>query len=138
LTPTARTDPAALETVESFWRTLGMRTCRTSAEEHDRRLADISHLPHAVAAALVTLQDEASLALSGKGFLDITRIAGGDGGLWRDILADNRDNVRQSLARFREQLEELERLLEPGRADALQEWLDRAAHKRETMKERLE
>src|SRR3954470_12781676 len=45
-TPTARTDPAALDEVENFWRILGMNVTRLSPEEHDRRLADVSHLPH--------------------------------------------------------------------------------------------
>jgi len=44
------------------------------------RASDISHLPHLVAAALVSMQDEESLKVIGRGFLDMTRIAAGDGG----------------------------------------------------------
>lgn len=134
LTPTAQTDPAALKQVESFWSTLGMRTCRISPQEHDRRLADVSHLPHALAAALVATADQSSVALAGKGFHDMTRIAAGDGGLWRDILSDNRDNVRHSIGRLKEQLDLLLTLLEDGQADALRDWLDQAAEHRQKMK----
>jgi hypothetical protein len=79
-TPTDRTDPAALEQTEAFWRRLEMRVRRVSPEDHDRLICDVSHLPHAVAAALVTLQRDDALDLAGKGFMDATRIAGGDGG----------------------------------------------------------
>jgi prephenate dehydrogenase len=129
-TPTPATDPAALEQVESFWRLLGMQVARLSPEEHDRRLADISHLPHAVAAALVATQDPASLPLAGQGFRDATRIAAGDPALWRDILVDNRDNLRDSLLRFRRHLDDLLAHLDSADPDATRAWLQTAADRR--------
>jgi prephenate dehydrogenase len=131
VTPGERSDPGALEKVESFWRLLGMRTVRVSPEEHDRRLADVSHLPHALAAALVAMQEEGSFDLAGKGFTDTTRIAGGDGGLWRDILLDNRDNVLASIERLNGQLAKLSASLHAGDGDAVKAWLDGAAQRRE-------
>ena len=92
-TPDGETDGAALENVESFWRLLGMRVRRLSPDDHDRLIADVSHLPHALAAALVSMQADEGIDLCGRGFLDSTRIAAGDGVLWRDILLDNRDNL---------------------------------------------
>lgn len=132
-TPTPRTDPQALSQVESLWQSLGMRTTRLSPEEHDRILADVSHLPHLLAAALVAMQEDAAFALCGKGFLDMTRIAGGDPGLWRDILVDNRENVRQSLAQLRASLKALDQLLETGTGDELEAWLRHATERRERM-----
>lgn len=132
-TPTARTDPAALNQVEEFWAALGMQVTRLSPEEHDRRLADISHLPHAVAAALVKTQDFASFPLAGQGFRDATRIAAGDAGLWRDILVDNRDNLRDSLRRFRQHLDELLATLDSADADAVKTWLEDAATRRQRL-----
>src|SRR5207245_255442 len=93
VTPGEDTVPAAADRVERFWRELGMRTVRVGPAEHDRLLAAVSHLPHAVAAALVAVQPEGAMALAGKGFMDSTRIAGGDPGLWRDIFIDNRENL---------------------------------------------
>jgi prephenate dehydrogenase len=131
VTPTPQTAPAALETVEEFWETLGMRTCRLSPSEHDRRLADVSHLPHALAAALVAMQDKGSFALSGKGFLDMTRIAAGDGALWRDILLDNQDNVRRSVQRLQKQLDQMLALMDSNQHEALREWLDQVGARRQ-------
>ena len=130
VTPTDRTDPAALTTVEQFWQALGMTTTRMSADDHDRLICDVSHLPHAVAAALIAMQPDAALPLAGKGFLDTTRIAGGDGALWGDILHDNADNLADSLTRFRAQLDELQKRLDPGQRDQLADWLNQAAARR--------
>jgi prephenate dehydrogenase len=131
ITPDESTGPEALVAVEAFWAKLGMRTLRMSAAEHDRRVADISHLPHALAAALVAMQERESLALAGKGFADATRIAAGDGGLWRDIFLDNRDNLRASLNRLRGSVDEMLACLGSDQAEDLKAWLDAAAAKRE-------
>jgi len=133
MTPTAETDPSVLEQVEAFWRLIGMRTCRMSPEAHDRALAEVSHLPHALAAALVTMQSPEALELAGKGFLDTTRIAGGDGGLWRDIFQDNAPNVRAALARLRGLLDDFERLLDLAKGEELRQWLDAAAARRQAL-----
>ncbi|MGB7158968.1 MAG: prephenate dehydrogenase [Tepidisphaeraceae bacterium] len=130
LTPTDATDRDALASVDAFWRELGMRTTTLSPDEHDRLICDVSHLPHALAAALVTMQDDAALPLAGKGFLDATRIAGGDGNLWRDIFLDNRDNLADALRRFRGTLDDFLTLLDPAHAEPLARWLDHAAARR--------
>jgi prephenate dehydrogenase len=132
-TPTPATDRQALEQVESFWKGLGMRVTRLAPEEHDRMLAEVSHLPHALAAALVHLPGDAALGLAGKGFLDATRIAGGDGALWRDIFLDNRDHLRAALQNTQKQIEHLMELLQTEQGEALRQWLDQAAGRREAL-----
>jgi prephenate dehydrogenase len=127
VTPGQTTGAAGLERVTDFWKQLGMRVTQLAPDEHDRLVADISHVPHAVAAALVAMQSDAALALAGRGFLDATRIAGGDGGLWRDILVDNRDNVRGGIERLQGQLAELLKWVDAKDGQALKDWLDRAA-----------
>lgn len=134
-TPTNSTDNAVLRRVESFWQELGMRVTRLSPDDHDRLLADVSHLPHALAAALVAMQQDQAFPLAGKGFLDATRIAAGDGGLWRDILLDNSDNLRDSLRRLRGHLDRLETMLDPQKSEELRHWLESAAQKRRGWKQ---
>jgi prephenate dehydrogenase len=130
-TPDSRTQPEALEKVESFWKLLSMRVRRLTPEAHDRLIGDVSHLPHAVAAALVHAQTDDALALAGKGFLDTTRVAAGDAGLWRDILLDNRDNLRAGIGRLRRDLDRLIALLEGSDSEGLRSWLESAAKRRE-------
>lgn len=129
-TPTARTDFTALYKVESFWQELGMRVTRLSPDDHDRLLADVSHLPHALASLLVLSAAQQALPLAGKGFLDTTRIAAGDAGLWRDIFLDNRDNLRVSITKLRQRLEELEQALARGDAQVVHSLLAAAAERR--------
>jgi prephenate dehydrogenase len=130
VTPTDRSDPQAAADIESFWKMLGMRTIRVSPADHDRRMAQISHLPHALAAILVAAADDEALQLAGKGFLDVTRIAAGDGALWRDILVDNRDNMRECISRLKTELDKLGALLEPGSGEELRAFLDEAGGRR--------
>ena len=133
VTPTPRTDAGALRRVVEFWQALGMTTTTLSPEDHDRHLAEISHLPHALAAALVEMQTDTALPLAGKGFLDATRIAGGDGALWRDILLDNADHVRAALGRLREELDRVDGLIDPSKAAELEAWLNHASARREKL-----
>ena len=69
---------------------LGMRCFAMDAAEHDRRLAIISHLPHAAAFALAGVAAETGdpmlARLVGGGFRDTTRIAASAPALWTDIL----------------------------------------------------
>jgi prephenate dehydrogenase len=113
-----------------------MRITRLDPARHDALLADVSHLPHAVAAALVVMQEDEALGLCGKGFLDLTRIASGDGGLWRDILLDNRDDVRQSIGRLIQTLQGFDQLLEKGDSEAVKAWLEKAVARRQSAIER--
>jgi prephenate dehydrogenase len=138
VTPTDSTDPKAIEKVEQFWRLLKMKTVRMTPEEHDRLTADISHLPHAIAAALVRVQSPQSLQLAARGFLDSTRIAAGDSALWRDILLENRDNLRSGITRLQDQLQQLLNLLDRNDATAVQEWLKVASSSRSSMKKTSE
>ncbi|HUB26571.1 MAG TPA: prephenate dehydrogenase [Tepidisphaeraceae bacterium] len=130
ITPTPSTNPSALAGVESFWRLLGMQIRRMTPEEHDRRLAFISHLPHALAAALVNIEPADAMALAGKGFMDATRIAAGDAALWRDILLDNRDNLLTALSHLQGEIADLKTILTHGDDQLLLDWLHRAAAKR--------
>ena len=132
-TPLASTDPKALEDIEAFWKMLGMRISRLAPDEHDRILAEVSHLPHAVAAALVAMQSEKGLSLCGPGFRDATRIAAGDPGLWRDIFIDNKQSLSASLRRLRDELDQLQQKLDDGDAKAIEQWLDAAARRRKSL-----
>lgn len=130
VTPTPSTDPSAVDRVEAFWTGLGMRVVRHDPKTHDRLVAWISHLPHAVAAAVVGVQTEASLDLRGKGWTDTTRIAAGDAKLWRDIFMENRENLIDAIGQLNAELSELVQLLRSGNANAVQDWLSRRAQRR--------
>jgi prephenate dehydrogenase len=136
LTPTGSTDRAVLERVEGFWQSLGMWTVQMPPASHDRALARVSHLPHAAAAVLMRLTDEATQDLAGPGFVDVTRIAGGDPAMWRDIFRTNRDAMLAALDELDAGLAEFRKLLEADDADALRDWLADAQSARHAMIDR--
>lgn len=133
LTPTDRTDREALARVERLWRAVGAEVRMLDAASHDAILARTSHLPHAVAAALVEVLEGGDAPFVGTGFSDATRIAGGDPTLWVDILMSNREAVLTAASRFQGRLDQLVRALEECDAEAVRTFLTRARDRRENL-----
>jgi prephenate dehydrogenase len=79
---------------------------------HDRRAAQISHLPHLLAVALVNSTTPETQKLAGGGFRDMTRIASGSPELWTEILSANADAVARELHQFTSGLRKLKGLLQ--------------------------
>lgn len=132
VTPTARTDKAAVSDVVAFWDALGACTHTLSPSRHDAVLARVSHLPHAVACALVLLsQAGRSNAFAGPGFGDTTRIASGDPALWRDIFSTNRTATLAALRALERELARFRRAVASEDEKALETWLARAKSIRE-------
>lgn len=104
VTPGPRTRDVETKEAADFWRSLGAEVLLMRPAAHDRLVAAISHLPHLVAAALAASTPEAALGQAARGWLDTTRVAGGDPELWRDIFATNRANLLAALARFEKTL----------------------------------
>ena len=105
LTPTAATDPAATLKVRALWTALGAEVLEMAADEHDRVLAETSHLPHLLAFSLVdTLARQGDsvdiFRYAAGGFRDFTRIASSDPLMWHDIFLENQGAVLQALDLF--------------------------------------
>ena len=132
LTPTGQTDPAALETVAHLWRLTGADVCSMEPGHHDRIFAEISHLPHAVAYALVhavgtaDVEGENVLSYTAGGFRDFTRIASSDPIMWRDIALMNREALLKSIDGFSASLAELRRRIDSSDQAGLTEFFTTA------------
>ena len=91
----------ALEKLTAFVRALGAEPRSVSADEHDRMLAFLSHLPQLTASALMQVVGSAvgadGLALAGRGLADTTRLASSPPDIWRDIAATNADELGPAL-----------------------------------------
>jgi prephenate dehydrogenase len=111
LTPTAKTPPAAVQGVRSFWQALGAEVRVMSPAEHDRALALTSHLPHLLAAALAGVLPDEWRDLTATGFRDTTRVAGGDPEIWTPILQHNRQAVLAALEMLEDRLGNFRRAL---------------------------
>ncbi len=114
VTPTRRTRPDTVRDAAAFWTALGADVIAMNPEAHDEALAEVSHLPHLVAAVIAQSTPKAHLPIAASGWRDTTRIAAGDAQLWTEILLDNRPNVLKSLARFEKTLAGVRAALERG------------------------
>ncbi len=131
ITPIPETPPTTAERVENLWRSLGMRTLRMDPRDHDRAVAAVSHLPHAVSAVLATLPEQRYMEVAATGFRDMTRLAAGDPEMWRDILVTNREAVLEALDAMAGSLSRLRDLLDRSDAAGIERMLAEARDRRE-------
>ncbi len=122
--------------LQSFWSLIGSPTqIKLTAEEHDRILARISHLPHLIAFALLgtltqTPQRNALPhwdwpAQKGGALSDILRIAWSTPELWSDILIQNQSELLSGLNEYEQDLRMLRKILEEKDQDSLTSLLER-------------
>ncbi|WP_457599816.1 prephenate dehydrogenase [Hydrogenivirga sp.] len=135
ITPTERTDREALEEVVRLWKLTGGKVEFMDPMLHDWVFGAVSHLPHAVAFALIDALIEMSDGVDlfrypGGGFKDFTRIAASDPVMWRDIFLENRDNVIKAIDVYVDSLKRLRELIENGEEKALTEYLREAKDRR--------
>ena len=92
ITPTAETSVEAKAMALEVIAACGAQVVEMSAEDHDQRVALISHLPQTISSLLAAQLSNSSpeaLALAGGGLRDTVRIAGSDPKLWGEILGAN-------------------------------------------------
>jgi len=128
LTPTATSDAGAYDTMARLWQSAGANVCSMEPGHHDRIFAEISHLPHVVAYALVhavgtaDAEGENVLSYTAGGFRDFTRIASSDPIMWRDIALMNRAALLASIDGFSASLAELRGRIDRSDPAALAEF----------------
>jgi prephenate dehydrogenase len=91
----------AVARLSRFVTGLGARPCILSAEEHDRVMAYVSHLPQLAASALMEAVGAAAgiegMRMAGRGLFDTTRLASSPADVWRDICLTNADAIGDAL-----------------------------------------
>lgn len=129
LTPTETTRPDALRRTRDLWQSVGCRTVEMAPDAHDEAIARISHLPHAVAAALVNAVSRGrpgAETLAGGGYRDTTRIAASSPALWKEIFLENKESLLAGLDDFTATLADFKRMILAHDAPALEDFLTRA------------
>ena len=136
ITPTKKSNAGAVRKVEKFWQSLGARTLRLDAAQHDRLVSRSSHLPHVIAATLANLvlnpaSPKHQTALCATGFRDTTRIASGSPEMWRDIALANRKNIARSVEAFMAELKKFHGALKSGDSRAVEKMFTAAKQRRD-------
>lgn len=136
LTPNADTRPDSIKLVREMWQQVGAHVEQLDAEIHDQILAATSHLPHAIAFALVHCLSTQThtpeiFRYAAGGFADFTRIASSDPIVWRDICLANRQELLKAIDDFDSNLKQLRTCLENSDGEALQNIFSRAKKARD-------
>ncbi len=111
------------ERVHQLWRDLGARPAFTEAEEHDRLMAWVSHLPQLASNALARVLSDAGVAGTslGPGGHTATRLAGSSPAVWRDILAYARPELGEALRALAAEMETIADLVDERDVQAIEE-----------------
>jgi prephenate dehydrogenase len=139
LTPDGTSPAPVVDRLAGFVESLGARPTTMNAEEHDRLMAFLSHMPQLTISALMEVVGEGTassgLRLAGRGLVDSTRLASSPADVWREVCASNAGDIGAALDQLIARLQQLR----AGLTDAatVDRVFERAAHWRsELMKGR--
>ncbi|WP_334115593.1 prephenate dehydrogenase [Ligilactobacillus sp.] len=111
----------------------------TTPDRHDRIVAQISHVPHVVASALVnqterTFEDEPmGMRVAAGGFKSITRIASADPTMWSSILLNNGELISAQLEDYIAALREIDEKIKKQDQKALFDFFKSAKTGRDSL-----
>jgi prephenate dehydrogenase len=111
VTPLERTTEAARTAAEQVIAAAGGRRLELTPERHDQVLSATSHLPFLVSSALALATPGEHADFLGTGFRSVSRLAGTPASMMLGVLDSNRDNILESLQRFRAALALIESAL---------------------------
>ncbi len=133
MTPTSKTSPVAKEKIKHLWTKLGAKVEFLSPEEHDRILAQVSHLPHLLAYVLMESIPQESLPYAPQGLKDSTRIAASSPQMWNDICMANSKNILHALDEVVKHLSSIRKAVINRDQKTLMNHFTRAKEKRDTL-----
>jgi prephenate dehydrogenase len=135
ITPTDSSTDRDIDSLTQFWRSLGSQTVCLPPAKHDRILARTSHLPHLLSSLLADRLQPQDAEYIGTGYESMTRLASGQPGIWRDIIADNADAIVEAVRDYENALHHLRETIEQGDWESIVQFLENAKRNRRTAAE---
>jgi len=133
LTTTSKTNVRAVRTLKKFWSELGCFVKTMAPAEHDRVFANVSHLPHVMAVALINANSGEDLKYAGKGFMDTSRVASGPANIWADVLLTNTKNTSGGIDKIIAELKKLKKAIGNEDKSEIEKLLEKARSRRAAM-----
>jgi prephenate dehydrogenase len=133
--------PKLYAMLQQFVLDLGARPTHVDAQSHDQILAVISHVPHVLANALMqhaggfSAGGKRALQWVGASFTDLTRVAGANPPMWRDIFLENREALADSVGAISELLRQFSADLAASDSEGIARSIQTASAYREEMLE---
>ncbi len=127
----------AIEMVSTIWSLLGSKISFINADEHDKLMSYISHLPQIVAYALTNTMYYNNiggdwLAAASGGFNSMTRLAQSSASMWMPIVEQNRQNILKSIDDMQTMLSIIKNSLQNSDYIILKSIIENANRVRET------
>lgn len=135
IVPYENSDEADVKYLAELVKSFGAKPVIMTADEHDGRVSEISHLPHIIAYALAGYALKAD-GFAGTGFMDTTRIAASDPGFWTEVAFLNRDNLLRDARGYEKEFDKYVVALENGDRKGLYDLIAAAKEKREALASR--
>ncbi len=113
-----KTRPDLLQWAESIFSSMGMKIRYMNPEEHDKKMAIVSHLSHISSFMLGKTvmdsekNDQNILDFAGSGFESTVRLAKSSPEMWSSIFKDNRENILEILNAYIENLKQFQLKIE--------------------------
>ena len=133
ITPLQRSGLDANQAAKQLVEVLEARMVLEDAIQHDAALAATSHLPYLISSALALATPLETGRFVGPGFRSTARLAGTPASMMLGVLETNRDQVLERLKDFQSALDQLEHALERDDMPALQNLLDSAQSRYQTL-----
>lgn len=132
VTPSERTKGNAFEWAATLKKELGFTGLKElSAKDHDKIIADVSHIPHVVALCLKAMNTGTNNEMyAGGSYKSATRVAQINSSLWAGLMSDNKENLLASIEEFEKHLNILKEEIAKADYDGLKELLDKMSCKK--------
>lgn len=140
LCPTEEVPAEAYEVLHAFVTQIGAKPVAVEAQAHDRLMALVSHVPHVLANVLMSevgafeASGRRALYSVGPSFKDLTRVAGSNPPMWRDIFFENGPALIHSLRRVAAAMNSFSDLIEAGDEAAVTASIARAVAYRQELR----
>ncbi|NKB23485.1 MAG: prephenate dehydrogenase/arogenate dehydrogenase family protein [Kiritimatiellae bacterium] len=140
ITPAPDMEESVIKKTQIFWESIGSISHVMSPEEHDKVLAQTSHLPHMMASLLAATVGHAEPLkhtglFCGTGFRDASRLAEGSPEVWVDIIKSNQQQTLKEMKAFRDQQQIFIEKLEQHDYDGIKGILETSRSKRRLLLE---
>jgi prephenate dehydrogenase len=132
LTPTTGSSGMLYDRVQRLVSGIGARPMAIEADEHDRAMAVVSHLPHVFANQLASQGRPGTerLGALAPSLRDGTRVAGSNPAIWGEIFATNHVAVTEAIESAIAGLREASEVIGSADPDRISGWQARAAGER--------
>ncbi|ANZ57490.1 prephenate dehydrogenase [Fructilactobacillus lindneri] len=137
--PTGTDGEVAARKIQKLLQVAKAKWLTVTPKQHDKIVAQISHIPHVIAAGLVN-QTQAAFAdepmgmrLAAGGFKSITRIASADPQMWNDILLNNADLISTQLQQYLDVLTDIKHKIDQRDSTAIKTYFEKAKTSRDKL-----